>query len=285
MYLDNMDLKQILSDFCIFLSANKGLSVKTVESYESDLKPFCEYFKDRQLDNINLFDYVNNLKKLYKPASLNRKLSSLRAFLTFIRKHYQLEIDLSYLKNVKVNFKIEKPIDYEFLKTLFTDTRNGLILLFFYATGLRVSELINLKISDIYFDAGLIRVVTKGSKMRLLPVSMDVLLKIKDYIANIRSAYSNSESKDYLFLSKQGKPFTRAAIWKIIKQESRAKGFDLHPHSLRHLYATHLLERGANIKIIQELLGHSSLNTTQRYTFVSDEALNKAFKETDYYKE
>ncbi|MGB9743717.1 MAG: tyrosine-type recombinase/integrase [Desulfurella sp.] len=285
MYLDNMDLKQILSDFCIFLSANKGLSVKTVESYESDLKPFCEYFKDRQLDNINLFDYVNNLKKLYKPASLNRKLSSLRAFLTFIRKHYQLEIDLSYLKNVKVNFKIEKPIDYEFLKTLFTDTRNGLILLFFYATGLRVSELINLKISDIYFDAGLIRVVTKGSKMRLLPVSMDVLSKIKDYIANTRSNYLNSESKDYLFLSRQGKPFTRAAIWKIIKQESRAKGFDLHPHSLRHLYATHLLERGANIKIIQELLGHSSLNTTQRYTFVSDEALNKAFKETDYYKE
>ncbi len=280
-----MDLEKLLSEFCVFLSANKGLSLKTIESYESDLKPFCYYFKDKQLENVSLFNYINELKKIYKPSSLNRKLSSLRAFLTFINKQQQTMIDLKEIKNVKAGFKIEKPLDFEHLKTLFSDTRNGLILLFFYATGLRVSELINLKISDIYFDAGLIRVITKGSKMRLVPVSLDVLNKIKNYMANIRSRYTKSDSKDYLFISRKGKPFTRAAIWKIIKQESRAKGFDLHPHSLRHLYATHLLENGANIKIIQELLGHSSLNTTQRYTFVSDKTLDKAFREADYTKD
>lgn len=278
-----MDLEQLLKDFCIFLSANRGLSIKTVLSYESDLKFFCEYFKNRQLNDVNLFEYTNVLKKLYKPASLNRKMSSLRVFLTFVNKNYSLDIDLNNIKNVKTNFKFETPIDFESLKTLFSDTRNGLILLFFYATGLRVSELINLKISDIYFDAGLIRVTGKGSKMRLLPISLEVLDKVKHYIANIRSHYINNYSKDYLFISKRGKPFTRAAIWKIIKLESRAKGFDLHPHSLRHLYATHLLENGANIKTIKELLGHSSLNTTQRYTFVSDKTLNEAFKESDFF--
>ncbi|WP_086034484.1 tyrosine-type recombinase/integrase [Desulfurella amilsii] len=278
-----MDLDQLVRDFCVFLSANRGLSIKTVLSYESDLKLFCDYFKNRQLNDVNLFEYFNELKKLYKPTSLNRKMASLRAFLTFVNKNHPLDLDLGNIKNAKTSFKFEKPIDFESLKTLFTDTRNGLILLFFYATGLRVSELINLKISDIYFDAGLIRVSGKGSKMRLLPVLLDVLDKVKNYMANIRNLYLNNCSKDYLFISKRGKPFSRAAIWKIIKLESRAKGFDLHPHSLRHLYATHLLENGANIKTIQELLGHSSLNTTQRYTFVSDKALNKAFKESDFF--
>ncbi|OSS42221.1 Site-specific recombinase XerD [Desulfurella amilsii] len=282
-YLIDMDLDQLVRDFCVFLSANRGLSIKTVLSYESDLKLFCDYFKNRQLNDVNLFEYFNELKKLYKPTSLNRKMASLRAFLTFVNKNHPLDLDLGNIKNAKTSFKFEKPIDFESLKTLFTDTRNGLILLFFYATGLRVSELINLKISDIYFDAGLIRVSGKGSKMRLLPVLLDVLDKVKNYMANIRNLYLNNCSKDYLFISKRGKPFSRAAIWKIIKLESRAKGFDLHPHSLRHLYATHLLENGANIKTIQELLGHSSLNTTQRYTFVSDKALNKAFKESDFF--
>lgn len=280
-----MDLERLLNDFCIFLSANKGLSLKTVQSYESDLKPFCHYFKTKQLNDVNLFEYTNVLKKLYKTASLNRKMSSLRAFLKFINKYNHLNVDLNNIKNVKTYVKFEQLIDFESLKTLFADTRNGLILLFFYATGLRVSELINLKISDIYFDTGLIRVTGKGSKMRLLPISYGVLDKIKSYIANTRSAHLNNYSKDYLFISKRGRPFTRAAIWKIIKLESKAKGFDLHPHSLRHLYATHLLENGANIKIIQELLGHTSITTTQRYTFVSDEALNKAFKESDYYRD
>ena len=282
-YLIDMDLESFLNDFCVFLSANRGLSTKTMQSYESDLKLFCDYFKNRQLNDVNLFEYFNEQKKLYKPASFNRKMSSLRAFLAFVNKHYPLNIDLNNIKNVKTNFKFETPLDFESLKTLFSDTRNGLILLFFYATGLRVSELINLKISDIYFDAGLIRVTGKGSKMRLLPISLDVLDKVKRYITNIRSLYINNYSKDYLFISKRGKPFTRAAIWKIIKLESKAKGFNLHPHSLRHLYATHLLENGANIKTIQELLGHSSLNTTVRYTFVSDKTLNKAFKESDFF--
>lgn len=280
-----MDLERLLNDFCIFLRANKGLSLKTAHSYESDLKPFCDYFKTKQLNDINLFEYTNALKKFYKPTSLNRKMSSIRAFLKFINKDNHLNVDLKNIKNVKIHAKFEQLIDFESLKSLFSDTRNGLILLFFYATGLRVSELINLKISDIYFDTGLIRVTGKGLKMRLLPVSYDVLDKIKSYIANTRSAYSNNNSKDYLFISKRGGPFTRAAIWKIIKLESKAKGFDLHPHSLRHLYATHLLEKGANIKMIQELLGHASITTTQRYTFVSDEALNKAFQETDCYRD
>ncbi|MGB9755723.1 MAG: tyrosine-type recombinase/integrase [Desulfurella sp.] len=280
-----MDLEQLLNNFCIFLSANKGLSLKTVQSYESDLKAFCHHFKTKQLNDVNLFEYANVLKKLYKPASLNRKMSSIRAFLKFISKDNHLNLDLNNIKNVKTCIKFEQLIDFESLKILFTDTRNGLILLFFYATGLRVSELINLKISDIYFDAGLIRVNGKGSKMRLLPISYDVLDKVKNYITNTRSVYLNHYSKDCLFISKRGKPFTRAAIWKIIKLESKAKGFNLHPHSLRHLYATHLLENGANVKTIQELLGHTSITTTQRYTFVSDEALNKAFKESDYYRE
>ncbi len=277
-----MNLKQLLSDFLVFLSANKGLSIKTIQSYENDLKAFCEFFQSKDLNDINLFEYINTLKKMYKPSSLNRKLSSLRAFLKFINKNNSLNLNLDGIKNVKTNFKVEKPIDFESLKNLFTDTRNGLILLFFYATGLRVSELINLKISDIYFDAGLIRIVGKGSKVRFVPISYDVLNKVKNYISSIRNNSQNAHSKDYLFISKRGKPFTRAAIWKIIKLQSKAFGLNLHPHSLRHLYATHLLENGANIKTIQELLGHSSITTTQRYTFVSDEALNKAFIESDY---
>jgi len=277
-----MDLKQLLSDFLVFLSANKGLSIKTIQSYENDLKTFCEFFQSKDLNDTNLFEYINILKKNHKPSSVNRKLSSLRAFLKFINKNNNINLNIKDIKNVKAHITIEKPIDFESLKQLFTNTRDGLIALFFYATGLRVSELINLKISDIYFDAGLIRITGKGSKMRLVPISYEVLNKVKNYLSNIRKNFQNAYSKDYLFISKRGKPFTRAAIWKIIKLQSKACGLNLHPHSLRHLYATHLLENGASIKTIQELLGHSSITTTQRYTFVSDEALNKAFIESDY---
>lgn len=275
-----MDLDKYLSSFCVYLSANKGLSIKTALAYESDLRFFCDYFKNIELVDTTMFEYINLLKSKYKPASLNRKLSSLRAFLKYIKKDINLQLNLSDIKNSKNNFKIEKIISFDALQTLFSPTRNGLILIFFYATGLRVSELISLKISDIYFEAGLIRVQGKGSKTRIIPFTYNILERLKDYVANERQ--TNEYSKDYLFISKRGKPFTRAAIWKIIKLESKSKGFDLHPHSLRHLFATHLLENGANIKVIQELLGHSSLSTTMRYTLVSDGALNKAFRETDY---
>ena len=276
------DLQYYIDEFLAFLQIQKGLSKLTIKSYQSDLKPFTAFFEHTELNSINLFYYAENMKSHFKPSSINRKLSSIRAFLKFLNRENAADISSKDIKNVKYNRTLPDYLSFNRVKELFSNTRDGLILMFIYASGLRVSELINVKISNIFFDSGFIRVNGKGSKERIVPLAESVVDRIRDYIANERIAAESAG--DYLFITNRGYKFSRQGIWKIVKKRSHAIGLDISPHTLRHLFATHLIENGANLRSVQEMLGHESILTTQIYTDISDKTVEDTFHKMEILK-
>ena len=276
------DLQYHINEFLAFLQIQKGLSKLTIKSYQSDLRSFSVFFEHKKLNSINLLYYAENMKSHFKPSSVNRKLSSIRAFLRYLNRENLVDISYRDIKNVKYNRTLPDYISFNRIKELFSDTRDGLILMFIYASGLRVSELINVKISDIFFDSGFIRVKGKGSKERIVPLAISVVDRVKHYITSERMV-KKSEG-DYLFITNRGRKFTRQGIWKIAKKRSHAIGLDISPHTLRHLFATHLIENGANLRSVQEMLGHESILTTQIYTDISDKTVEDAFHKLEILK-
>ncbi len=279
-----MDTDRLLDSFLAYLKI-RGFSQNTVSSYANDLKEFVEFLSGRKITKKLVFDYIEDrLTKRYRPSTVNRKLSSIRAFLRFILKKDRLDISPKEIKNIRYRRQPPGYLPYSVLKGFFSNDRDGLIMLLLYAGGLRVSELINLRISDIMFQEGFIRLKGKGSKERIVPISVNVLRRIEEYIRSEREVLKGSRSTDYLFLSKRGSKLTRQAVWKIIKKKTLSSGFDIHPHDLRHSFATHMIENGASLKAVQEMLGHESITTTQIYTEISDKALEDAFHRLEMFE-
>jgi len=258
----------------------KGFSENTISSYLNDLKDFAEFFSDKPLNEQNLLKYRDELtKKNYAASTFNRKLSSIRTFLKFLNKSGILEIDYSLLRNKRSKRKAPNYVSKDIIEKAMTNSRDGLIIRMMYSTGLRISELMNLKVSDILFDSGFVRVKGKGNKERFVPIDRKTLEIIKEYVEGRGYGY-----KGYLFLSNRKRPFTRQGMWKVVKRKFRKLGLDLKPHMLRHMFATHMLENGANIRAVQEMLGHESVTTTQIYTEITDNSLKEAFDKFDVIK-
>ncbi len=277
-----MDIDLYVDKFLIFLKINRGLSEHTIAGYAADLSKLCEFFKDRKFSSKNMYEYIeSSIMGKYKPATINRKLSAIRAFVRFVSKYEDTDITPGDIKNVKHRRVVPEYISFADILPAFSNDRDGLIVLLMYASGLRVSELANLRISDIFFDAGFIKVKGKGSKERVVPVDTKTLKLIDEYIKNIRGRYVKQNSSDFLFLSNRGKKFTRQALWKIVKNRFLAFGIEVHPHTLRHLFATHMIENGASLRVVQEMLGHESITTTQIYTDISDSALEREFHKSE----
>ncbi len=281
-----MDIDALLDEFLLYLSINRGLSDNTVEAYAKDLEAFSKFFKNRSLSSKNILEFAEKHyeQKHYKTSTINRKLSSLRTFLKFLSHTQGLDADYDVIKNIKHRRKPPEYIGFDRIKSLFSHDRDGLIVLFMYAAGLRVSELCGLKISDIMFDAGFVRVFGKSSKERIVPVDRRTLEFIEIYIKTERIKYADKHSSDFLFLSKSGKKLSRYAVWKIVKKKFLSIGIDAHPHALRHLFATHMIENGASLRSVQEMLGHESVTTTQIYTDISDSALENEFHKLEILK-
>ncbi len=280
-----MDIDYYFDKFLMYLSINRGLSDNTVSGYAGDLSSFIGYFESKSIDNKGIFEYINeNLIGKYKSATINRKLSSIRSFLKFISKYEELKVSYRDIKNVKHSRDVPQYTEFEKLLPAFTKDRNGLIVLLMYAGGLRVSELSDLRISDIFFDSGFLRVKGKGSKERIVPIDKNTVKLLNSYIQNERITYVKPNSKDFLFLSNRGYKLTRQALWKIVKKKFLILGIDIHPHSLRHLFATHMIENGASLRAVQEMLGHESITTTQIYTDISDTALEREFHRLEILK-
>ncbi len=258
----------------------KGFSENTISSYLNDLKDFADFFSNKLLNEQNLLKYRDSLvNKHYTASTFNRKLSSIRAFLKFLNKSGLSEIDYSLLKNKRNKRKTPNYISKDVIYKAMTKDRDGLIIRMMYATGLRISELVNLKISDILFDSGFVRIKGKGNKERFIPIDKKSLEAIKEYVKTRSYNY-----KGYLFLSNRKKPFTRQGMWKVIKKKFRKLGLDVKPHMLRHMFATHMIENGANIRAVQEMLGHESVITTQIYTEITDNSLKEALDKFDVIK-
>ncbi|WP_022670264.1 site-specific tyrosine recombinase/integron integrase [Hippea alviniae] len=279
-----MDIDSLIDRF-IFSLQTKGFSENTISSYAADLKEFSKFFSKRDLTKDNLMEFIENvLVNRYKPSTVNRKLSSIRGFLKFLLKYGHTDIDYSDLKNIKTKRVPPDYIPFEVIKKAIGEDRDGLIVRLMYASGLRISEIVNLKISDIMFESGFVKVKGKGNKERFVPVDLKTINAIRHYIESFRKQIKGYANSDYLFISNRGKPFSRQGLWKIIKKRFNRLGYNIHPHMLRHMFATHMIENGANIRAVQEMLGHENITTTQIYTDISDNAVEDAFRKADILK-
>lgn len=288
----NSYFKQEGKDFINYLLIDKKYSEDTILSYKNDLEKFFRFFKNISIKNINRDDLRNYLKYLndleLSEKSISHNISTLRSFYKFLVAEEYLDsnlvmfIDLpkipKNLPNVLSIEEVDKLLDIDVHDKY--SSRNKAMLELMYSSGLRVSELINLKVVDISLDEALVRVLGKGSKERIVPIGDCALNALNVYMSTYRKELIKKQSSDYLFLSSLGNKMSRQAFFKIIKAIASEKSIktEISPHTLRHSFATHMLNYGADLRSIQELLGHSDISTTQIYTHISKNKISDDYK-------
>lgn len=294
----NRKMLDTIDDYARFLRLDRGLLKNTIISYTLDIKEFSlflvengyNFYSDNKEIVLKFFSKLNTQKKAEN--TILRMFSALRKFYQWL---YQVDLisynPMSDMDSPKKGVHLPTALSMrEVEKVLMAPDinkelgiRDRAILEVMYATGLRVSELINLKMDDLHLDIGLIKTIGKGNKERLIPISDSASQWLDKYINLVRNEqikkYGNSAE---VFLNFRGKKLTRQSIWKMIKKYISQVGItkDVTPHTLRHSFATHLLENGADLRIVQELLGHSDISTTQIYTHISKQRLRDVYKKT-----
>jgi len=290
-----MTWSAVLKDYKNYLKIERGLSENTINNYEFDLNRLIKYLQPQDsnqvspqnIDKDHIQEFIYEISKSLKPRSQARIISGLRSFFDYLI--------FEDIRSTNPTDLIESPkLGQKFPDTLSTaeidqligainlskpqGERNRAILETLYGCGLRVSELINLKISDLFFEEGFIKVQGKGNKERLIPIGPHTQKYINLYKNETRSHMAiDYSASDILFLNRRGKQLTRAMIFTIIKQLNSASGLNkkVSPHTFRHSFATHLLENGADLRAIQMMLGHESITTTEIYTHMDRRHLTK----------
>lgn len=281
MNLNNQsDRNKVLKEYLIYINNVKNYSQNTIKSYSSDIKHYFE-----NTESIGEFSsYLKHLNKnRYSKTSINRKITSIRTFLFWaVDNDYFNQNQIKIVNNLKVEKKLPNVLTSSYINRLLDslpessqkDLRDKAILELMYSSGLRVSEVSNLTLNSINKNNSL-RVLGKGNKERVLPMTKRAYVCIKKYIEISRSKFENDKSKNYLFLGVRGGQLSDREIRRIVKFRTGT-----FPHSIRHTFATHLLEGGADLRIVQELLGHNDPSTTQIYTHVSKKQLQKKYKQS-----
>ena len=287
-----MNLKESIEDFLRYLIIDKNYSNNTVESYKEDLLKFNDYFKNKNIKNIDIDDlkkYVKYLNDLnLNELSISRSISCIKSFYKYLNIEKIIDnnpSDSLYLPKVRKklpNILSEEEVD-KLLNINLVDCfsyRNKAMLDVLYATGLRVSELVNLKMENIDFESDIIRTFGKGNKERVIPIGEYARYYLNLYLKEHRNQMLKHGNNEYVFLNNHGKNMTRQGFFKIIKAIANEKDInkEISPHVLRHSFASHLLKHGADLRTIQELLGHSNVSTTQIYTHISNEELKENYK-------
>ncbi|MBL7181148.1 MAG: site-specific tyrosine recombinase XerD [Desulfobacterales bacterium] len=289
-----MPLLDVLADQYInYLIFEKGLSEKTIESYSSDLARYFDFLGQENLKKISETDTPLILKHLInlradglKARSTARHLVTIRGFYRYLVQEKVIKRDPSRLidlpkRGLKLPDVLSVPEIIALLKVLDNTTplglRNAAMIELLYAAGLRVSELVKLKFLNVNTEAGFVRVFGKGSKERIVPIGIYAKTKLDEYIKNARPLLLKNSVSHYLFVARAGKPMTRQGFWKLLKQYALQAGINkkITPHSLRHSFASHLLEGGADLRAVQAMLGHADISTTQIYTHVAREHLKQ----------
>lgn len=277
-----------VKDFIYYLQAERGLSENTVESYKHDILSFLTD-KEKKIENINKQDIQNYLDDLndsdLSSATVARKMSSLRMFFLFLIGEYMIdENPMSNIVSPKMDKRLPKFLSVYEIETLIESVngdfkyslRDSAILELIYGCGLRVSELLNLREEDIFLKEDFIRVKGKGNKERIVPLGEKAKKSLIKYITKLRPVL-NKKKSPFLFLTRRGNKLSRMGLWKRFKKYVIKSGIkkDFTPHTLRHSFATHLLERGASLRTVQLLLGHADISTTQIYTHIDRSYLRK----------
>ena len=273
-----------------YLSTNKNLSNNTIDSYTFDLMKLENYVKsiNKTLLNINNDDIDNFIKTLtLKTSSYNRLITSITLFYKYlISINYNININVSKIEHVKNDKIYPKIISFDDIRKMIScnentilGNRNKTILTMLYITGLRVSELINLTYNDINFNEGYIRCLGKGNKEKIIVVGDLLSITLNDYTNNVRKKILSGLHSKYIFVNSEGEPLTRQTIYDIVKECKNKANIKLKvtPHTFRHCFATHMLENGADIRSVQEMLGHSDISTTQIYLNISKKAIKESY--------
>lgn len=293
------NLTEQVEDYLRYSQIERGLSANTITSYRQDLTAFINFLKKEHLKTwptkaLDIDAFLAQQRDLNKAtSSISRLISSLRKFYQWlVRQNIQkinpmLEIDSPKKRRSlpvaltvdEINHLLEQPNTNKKL-----GLRDRALLETLYATGIRVSELINLKFNDLHEELKLIKVFGKGSKERLIPISEVALSWIDSYKEKVRDPLilKVGQNCDFIFLNSRGTALTRQAVWQIIKKYCNMAGIqkNVTPHTLRHTFATHLLENGADLRVVQEILGHSDISTTQIYTNLSQKHILQVYAKT-----
>ena len=285
--------KEILKEYQIYLLTEQHLLDNSISSYTLDIYKYLEYMEKNNISSClklkkeDLVDYLSYLdKEKYSIYSVVRKISSLRNFHFYLHKKYHIEDITEHLENPRFYKKIPDVLSIEEVDMLLDiplhnafDYRNKAMLELMYATGLRVSELVHLEINNVDLDEGFVRCFGKGNKERIVPIGEVALKYLNIYLLYYRDSLKKKRICNNLFLNNHGAQLTRQGFFKILKGIAKEKGIEknITPHMLRHSFATHLLNNGADLRSIQMMLGHSNLSTTQIYTTVNHEVLKENY--------
>ena len=286
-------MKKYLKEYLITLRVERNLSPRTCDAYKRDLDDYLTFIQKEKVSKISQADVRNYLRHLNKkglaPSSISRRFSSIRSYHNFLTAEKLIEKNPTLiLSSPKLAKKLPVVISEHEISAIIKciddssqfGKRDKAIIEMLYSCGLRVSELCELDLSNIFLDDGLIRVFGKGMKERLLPIGKRAKLYLNDYLVHVRPYFDKHGQSSSVFLSRNGKMLTRAMINKIINRWSSLSGVSktISPHTLRHSFATHLLEGGADLRFVQALLGHSDITTTQIYTHLDKEHLKEVYK-------
>jgi integrase/recombinase XerD len=289
-------MKEIIDTFLSYLSVERGLSQNTIASYREDLGYYVDFLERRNVDalyKISRNDITNFLlfqkDKGLAANSVARRLAAIRMFHRFLTREKIIKDDpTNLIDSPRLWKKIPDTLSVSEVEALLSQpnirdkqgARDKAILETIYATGMRVSEAVTLRADNVNLDIGFLRCIGKGNKERIIPLGSKAVASIKRYLETVRPHFAKAEGCPYLFLNRFGRRLSRQSFWKIIKkyaQSARIKK-PIRPHILRHSFATHLLEKGADLRSVQEMLGHANISTTQIYTHINKERLKAIHK-------
>lgn len=283
--------KKYIEEFLNYLLIDKKYSNSTISSYRNDLNNFSNFI-NKDLLNVKQDDVIQFLDSEYKKFKASRSIYHSLTVLRSMYKYYQMinkikDNPIDYIDNPKLKKGLPNVLSKEEVATILDidlntkyDYRNKAMLELMYATGIRISELVNIKMYDININNATIRIMGKGSKERIIPIVQYALNYLTLYLEEYRPLLLKNKTCDYVFLNNRGEKISRQSFFKLIKSLSIKKNIkkDFSPHTLRHSFATHLIENGADLRSIQTMLGHSDISTTQIYTHISNKHLKDNYK-------
>ena len=289
-------MKELIDSFIDYLSVERGLAKNTIIAYREDLNTYLDFMIKRginALSKVSKNDIVEFMLfekgKGVSPTSISRRLAAIRMFHRFLARERVLKDDpTTLIDSPKLWKKVPDTLSLNEVEALISQpdprlrqgARDKAILETLYATGMRVSESTNLKLNNVNLDIGFLRCIGKGNKERVIPLGKKAIHSISRYLEFSRPHLLKNKTSDFLFINRSGNKLSRQSVWKLIKQYAKEAKIKkpIKVHTLRHSFATHLLERGADLRSVQEMLGHSNISTTQIYTHIDKERLKTIHK-------
>jgi integrase/recombinase XerD len=286
-----------IRDFLHFLTVEKGLAENTIEAYRRDLKKYALFLKEtfqiadpKEITRIHILQFLGKLRGEGKSTkTLARHIASIRSFHHFLLRDRIVDTDPTlHIDSPKPERNLPRVLNQKEVEQLLNSPdlsteygiRDKAMLELLYATGMRVSELVRLNLDDVYLSMGFVRCIGKGNKERIIPLGKHAARAVENYLRHSRPKLAKKRQTEALFLNHHGQRLTRQGFWKILKQLAEKAGIKtpLTPHTLRHSFATHLLENGADLRAVQEMLGHADISTTQIYTHVTKTRIKDVYR-------